>query len=287
MFMKCVRCQKELPDGAVYCKFCGQKQDLQKEIPPFFDEGSQDEKGTTIDSVQASPAFGEPSFTANDPQIPKEKATTETQAVFAFADNALEINRTPAYPPQKNINLEQDEARSINNSSYNASSFGYSNQRKEKGPAGSKPKEADLISQQSHDGILTHAQSEAHTVIDASFPIFDLDQSPPEQDIDQQAKKSSAPPLEQKQPFAEAHAKAQPPIWSIPGNGDHPQEKDMTHDSALTNEFMAGASSKQAKGDISQTHKEYRKPILLAVSWRIVLIILEIEAIIYLYMRLF
>ncbi|MFR5791086.1 MAG: zinc-ribbon domain-containing protein [[Clostridium] leptum] len=26
--MKCIRCQKELPDGAMYCKFCGQKQNL-------------------------------------------------------------------------------------------------------------------------------------------------------------------------------------------------------------------------------------------------------------------
>ena len=170
---------------------------------------------------------------------------------------------------------------------HNASSFSYSNQQRENGPGGTEPKGADSISQQSLDGTLTPEQNATHAAIDPPFPILVFYQTLPKLDTDQQPERSEESPLEQAQPFTGAHAKAQPSIGSIPGNGGNSQEKDITNDFSLPNKSMQGASSKQTKDDVSHVRNGYRKPPLLAVSWRIALIILEIEAIIYLYIRLF
>lgn len=277
--MKCVRCQKELPDGVIYCKFCGQKQDIREEAPLFLHEDFQDAKGTIIDSIQPSLTFVEPSFQANDPQ--------EAEKVFTLADNVSELDWASAEPAQTHIDLPQDEEKTIKNSFCNASSFSNSNQQRENEPGDTSLKGAESISQQSLDGTLTPERNAVHVVIDPPFPFFDLDQTSPKPGADQQPKGTEESPLEQVQPFTGAHAKAQPSIGSIPGNGGSFQEKDITHDFSSPNKPMQGASSKQTKDDVSRVRNGYRKPTLLAVSWRIALIILEIEAIIYLYIRLF
>jgi hypothetical protein len=68
--MKCIHCQKELPNGALFCKYCGGKQEgssvtQEKAFPNFPNDSDLKTSGDSLNTKEQSPALEKASSSGN------------------------------------------------------------------------------------------------------------------------------------------------------------------------------------------------------------------------------
>ena len=73
--MKCIHCQKDLPDGVKFCKYCGQKQEAVQPTPKI----TQQTIAQAIPATEPIPVTGskEPSVPIREIQKQPEKVSSE------------------------------------------------------------------------------------------------------------------------------------------------------------------------------------------------------------------
>lgn len=93
--MKCIHCQKELPDGAKFCKYCGQKQEAVQPTPK-----------TTQQNISQSTPEKEPISVSESKEqpVPVEKIQKQPEKVSSEPVQTVSHNPTrQTNPPVANV----------------------------------------------------------------------------------------------------------------------------------------------------------------------------------------
>ena len=288
--MKCIRCQKELPDGAMYCKFCGQKQNLQKEPFPLTHKDQRNLQEKILNSVPSPPSFSESlsqSYAPPKPITPVAEAPATTQTAFISATDVFTPSQVSVSSEQCAAKRGQQEEKIDEQAFRHASSLHHPIQQEEKEfvDTAQKKWEPDFLG--AVDDILAQNQPILSAEDKPTQPLFDLRQTLLEQDINQQSQPPAAPPCEQNDPLLSSYTKEQPSIVTTLKNEGPSQQRNPRSRYSSTDTSISGSRHKQTSKSVSPPHREFRRSRVFSIGWRVVLIVLEVEAIIYLYLRLF